>query len=66
MSLLTRIAISNGDIVRKARANKILAVMDQGKIVNWNKNLEAEAGKKQEECAPFYTNPISFISGGKS
>jgi|GEM_PF-7013214 len=46
MSLLTRIAISNGDKARKATANRALAVMDQHKIVKWNKHLEAEAGKK--------------------
>ena len=46
MSLLKRIAISNGDKLRKAEANLILARMDQNKVSHWNKRLQAEIHQK--------------------
>ena len=47
MSLLKRIAISNGDKLRKAEANLILARMDKNKVSHWNKKLQAEIRQKR-------------------
>jgi hypothetical protein len=49
MSLLKRIAVSNGDKLRKARANLILAGLDQPKVAHWNNKLRAEIRQKRLE-----------------
>ena len=50
MSLLYRIAISQGDQTRKAEANEVIAVIEQGTVSNWNKSLQAEIRLKTREC----------------
>ncbi len=57
MSLLKRIAISNGDKLRKAEANLILARMDKNKVSHWNKKLQAEIRQKHLRRLPFQTRP---------
>ncbi len=47
MSLLRRIALSNGDKVRKMAANQMLVVMDETRILAWNNQLQATIDKKQ-------------------
>jgi hypothetical protein len=47
MSLLNRIAISNGDPSRKIKANLAIATMQQYKVTYWNKSLEAEIRRKR-------------------
>ena len=46
MSLLTRIARSNGDKVRKAGANLLIAAMDRQIVTTWHHQLEEEIRKK--------------------
>ena len=53
MSLLKRIAISNGNKDRKADANKVLAAMDYHKVVNWHQSLGVEIRRKEEKCCPL-------------
>ena len=52
MSLLTRIARSNGNKQRKIQANFLISALDQSKIAYWNKNLEAEIPPHQ--CSVIY------------
>ena len=40
MSLLNKIAISNGNKVRKAAANRTIAVMNSQKVAAWNRSLQ--------------------------
>lgn len=47
MSLLNRIAISNGDKRRKIKANRVIMMMEQQRVVHWNKSLEAEIRRKR-------------------
>jgi hypothetical protein len=49
MSLLQRIAISNGNKWRKTRANLILTCLDHSKVIHWNKKLQAEIRQKRLE-----------------
>ncbi|HEX9925732.1 MAG TPA: hypothetical protein VGD99_23960 [Anaerolineae bacterium] len=42
MSLLSRIATSNGNRKRKAVAIKTLASVDHEKVVDWNRTLQKE------------------------
>ena len=49
MSLLRRIAISNGNKWRKTRANLILTRLDQSKVIYWNKELQVEIRQKHLE-----------------
>jgi hypothetical protein len=42
MSLLHRIAISKGNTVRQATANRVITGMERNVIAKWNKNLQAE------------------------
>ncbi len=46
MSLLNRIATSNGNKRRKAAANLTLTAMDDGKISDWNRRLQSEIYQK--------------------
>ncbi len=46
MSLLNRIATSNGNKLRKATANLTLAAMDDGKVSDWNRRLQSEIYQK--------------------
>ncbi len=48
MSLLRRIALSNGDKVRKMAANQMLVVMDETRILAWNNQLQAAIDRKQK------------------
>ena len=49
MSLLNRIATSNGNKLRKAAANLTLAAMDEGKVSDWNRRLQGEIYQKTVE-----------------
>lgn len=42
MSLLSRIATSDGNRTRKAVATKTLAGVDREKVVDWNRTLQKE------------------------
>lgn len=57
MSLLKRIALSNGDKLRKAEANLILARMDKNRVSHWNKKLQAEIRQKHLRRLPLQTRP---------
>lgn len=46
MSLLNRIAISNGDKQRKEEATRHIAWRDQAVIVAWHQQLEMEIASK--------------------
>ena len=46
MDLLRKIAISNGNQIRKDTATAAMAQRDQQIIANWNKDLEAEVWQK--------------------
>ena len=46
MSLLHRIAIENGDEIRKTTANLLIAEMDEKEIKAWNMLLLAEIHRK--------------------
>jgi len=46
MDLLRKIAISNGNQIRKDTATAAMARRDQQIIANWNKELEAEVWQK--------------------
>jgi hypothetical protein len=47
VSLLNRIAISNGDKRRKIKANRAIMMMEQQRVVHWNKSLESEIRRKR-------------------
>jgi len=47
MSLLNKIAISNGNKLRKAAANLTLTVMDGKKVADWNRSLQDTIYQKQ-------------------
>jgi hypothetical protein len=40
MSLLNKIAISNGNKLRKAAANLTITAMDGKKVADWNRSLQ--------------------------
>ena len=42
MSLLHRIAVSKGNTVRQANANRVIADLERNVEVKWHKNLQAE------------------------
>jgi hypothetical protein len=46
MGLLTRIAISNGDKVRKDAAVLLITAIERPSIESWHRQLEAEIQKK--------------------
>jgi hypothetical protein len=52
MSLLTRMAISNGNKERKIYANKWLTMINHHKMSKWNNNLQAEVDNKIMCCSP--------------
>ncbi len=47
MSLLRRIALSNGNKARKNEANATIKQMDRRVVKNWNKKLAGEAAGKK-------------------
>ncbi len=47
MSLLNKIAISNGNKLRKAAANLIITAMDGKKIADWNRSLQDRIFEKE-------------------
>lgn len=52
MTLIHRIAISNGDKERKEIANKLISAMDHDKIAEWNLELQINANDK---AASYYS-----------
>lgn len=46
MSLLSRIATSNGNQKRKVVATKTLASVDHEKVVDWNRTLQKEVSQR--------------------
>ena len=46
MDLLRKIAISNGNQIRKDTATAAMAKKDQQIVANWNRELEAEVWQK--------------------
>ena len=46
MSLINRIATSNGNKLRKAAANLTLAALDKKKVSDWNHSLQHEISQK--------------------
>ena len=65
MFLLRRIAISKGDKARQTAAYEALAVIDQPKVANWNRLLEAEIRQKRATRYPIGVSSI-LIQGGKA
>jgi hypothetical protein len=66
MSLLNKIAISNGNTARKAAANRTIAVMDGQKVTAWNRSLQDTIYQKKWMRANLLVeggNPHHFISG---
>jgi len=54
MSLLNKIAISNGNKVRKAAANRTIAAMDGKKVAAWHRSLQDTIQqKKRMEAIPL-------------
>jgi MOSC domain-containing protein YiiM len=47
MSLLNKIAISNGNKARKAAANRTIAVMNSQKVAAWNRSLQVATYQKK-------------------
>jgi len=65
MSLLNKIAISNGNKVRKAAANRTIAVMNGQKVAAWNRRLQDTICQKKRMRAILLTkggNPHHIIS----
>ena len=58
MSLLNKIAISNGNKARKAAANQAIAVMNGKTIAAWNRRLQDTIHQKERMRA------ILFAEGG--
>jgi hypothetical protein len=48
MSLLSRIAISNGNKLRKSSANLAITIMDAKKVADWNRSLRNEIYLKKD------------------
>ncbi len=44
--LLSRLAISNGNLKSKKRANSVITDIDHAKVKAWNKTLAAEIERK--------------------
>lgn len=66
MSLLNKIAISNGNKMRKAAANRIIAIMDGQKVAAWNQSLQDTIYQKKWMRANLLVeggNPHHLISG---
>jgi hypothetical protein len=66
MSLLNKIAISNGTDARKAAANRTIAIMDGQKVAAWNRSLQVTIYQKKRMRATLLTeggNPHHLISG---
>ncbi len=57
MSLLNRIALSNGNKQRKVQANLVLRSLDQAKIDHWNKDLQAEIRRRNQKRSPLSVKP---------
>ena len=65
MSLLNKIAISNGNKGRKAAANRIITAMNSQKIAAWNRSLRDTIYQKERMRAILLTeggNPQHLIS----
>ena len=66
MSLLNKIAISNGNKARKAAANRTIAVMNSQKVAAWNRSLQDTINQKKWMRAYLLVeggNPNHLISG---
>ena len=64
MSLLNRIAISNGNKLRKAAANLTITVMDGKRVAAWNQSLQDTIYQKERMGAIPLTdggNPHNII-----
>ena len=55
MSLLNKIAISNGNQLRKATANRIITVMNSRKVAAWNRSLQDTIYRKERMRANLLT-----------
>ena len=66
MSLLNKIATSNGNKSRKAVANRTITVMNSRKVAAWNRSLQDTICLKERMRATLLTeggNPHHLISG---
>ena len=63
MTLLTRIAVSNGDAVRKASANLVIAFMERRVVGLWNQELEREIQKRGSLTGP---GPVALSTSNVS
>jgi hypothetical protein len=64
MSLLNKIAISNGNKLRKAAANLTITAMDGKKVADWNQSLQDTIYQKKRLRAIPLTeggNPHNII-----
>lgn len=72
MDLLRRIAISNGDQIKKDAATATMAQEDQQVIANWNKELEEEVWQRildrieRRGYAGIGKNNIAVTPSGKA
>ena len=55
MSLLNKIAISNGNEVRKAAANRTIAIINSQKVAAWNRSLQDTIYRKERIRAMLLT-----------
>ena len=60
MSLLNRIAISNGNKLRKAAANLTITAMDGKKVADWNRSLQDTIYQKRWLTANPLTEGETF------
>jgi hypothetical protein len=70
MTLLHRIAISNGNIARQADANRLIADMNRRTVEAWHRQLEMEiqAKARQERYARLLVESLENgkeLEGGK-
>ena len=66
MSLLNKIAISNGNTARKAAANRTIAAMNSQKVAAWNRSLQDTIYQKKWMGANLLVEggtPHHLISG---
>ena len=66
MSLLNKIAISNGNKARKGAANRTIAIMEAQKVAAWNRSLQDTIYQKKWMRANLLVeggNPHHLISG---
>jgi hypothetical protein len=61
MSLLTRMAISNGNKERKNNANTLLVTMDRHKVAKWNQGLQIEVNR-EARCCPLSINYLEEVN----